>query len=265
MGGAAKRQAASSTKSFRAEITENSPVCDGFMLLGLRPTSGKPPAPAPGQFYMVSAGNFPEPLLKRPFCYFDSIKGKGGFQILYKVQGKGTRALAAMSPGAGLEVLGPLGNTYPNLPKGKKALIIAGGIGIASVMPLIEKFKDRAVVLLGARSKEQLLMSDRVKDALCTLKTVTDDGSHGARGTALDLLREMAPGPEYVIYACGPEVMISAVAWYAQEHGLKGYASMEAYMACGIGACMGCVVSTKQGYRRVCKDGPVFKLEDLLL
>jgi len=256
------RTASMSARSFRAALTGNFEVSPGYRLLSLRP-EGSPPAPKPGQFYMVASGPGPEPLLKRPFCYFDST-GDGDLSMLYKVQGKGTRMLAAMPDGVILDVLGPLGNSYPMPKKGQRPIIVAGGIGIASVMPLIKKFGPEARVVFGARSQEDMVMRREVSGFLCELHGCTDDGTLGLQGTVVDMLHELAPEDDSLIYACGPKPMTRAVVEYAAQKRLKGYASLEEYMACGIGACMGCVVMTKKGYRRVCKEGPVFKLEDLI-
>lgn len=250
-------------KSFRAVITGNFEISLGYRLLTLRP-EGSPPAPRPGQFYMVSTGPLPEPLLKRPFCYFDSSES-GEISMLYKVQGKGTVRLAALSDGVSLDVLGPLGNYYPMPKKGQRPIIVAGGVGIASVMPLIKKFGADAQVVFGARSQEDMVMRKEVSEFLCELHGCTDDGSVGLQGTVVDMLRELEPGEDSIIYACGPKPMTRAVVEYAAGRGLRGYASLEEHMACGIGACMGCVVMTRKGYRRVCKEGPIFKLEDLSL
>jgi dihydroorotate dehydrogenase electron transfer subunit len=255
--------ASSSARSFRATLTGNYEVSPGYRLLELRP-EGRPPKPKPGQFYMVATGPMPEPLLKRPFCYFDH-DGQGSVSILYKVQGKGTQMLSALSDGVSLDVLGPLGNSYPMPKKGARPIIVAGGIGIASVMPLIKKFGAEARVVFGARSREDMVMREEVSEFLCELHGCTDDGSVGLQGTVVDMLGELEPGEESVIYACGPKPMTRAVVEFASERGLKGYASLEENMACGIGACMGCVVMTRKGYRRVCKEGPVFRLEDLAL
>jgi len=260
---AGDRTASNSTRSFRATLAGNFEVSPGYRLLTLRP-EGSPPAPKPGQFYMVSTGPMPEPLLKRPFCYFDH-GGQGTISMLYKVQGKGTQLLSAMPDGVSLDVLGPLGNSYPMPRKGQRPVIVAGGIGIASLMPLIKKFGAEARVVFGARSREDMVMRKEVSVFLCELHGCTDDGSMGLQGTVVDMLRDLEPGKDSVIYACGPKPMTRAVVEYAAGRGLKGYVSLEENMACGIGACMGCVVMTKKGYRRVCKEGPVFRLEDLAL
>ena len=251
----------SASRSFTASITGNFEVSPGYRLLTLRP-EGSPPVPKPGQFYMVSTGRVPEPLLKRPFCFFDNA-GEGDISMLYKVQGKGTEQLSTLPDGASIDVLGPLGNSYPMPGKDLRPLIVAGGIGIASLMPLIKKFGSEARVIFGARTSDEMVMREEVGGFLCELHGCTDDGSVGLQGTVIDMLRDLDPAKESVIYACGPKPMTSAVVEFASTRGITGFVSLEEYMACGIGACMGCVVMTRKGYRRVCKEGPVFKLEDL--
>ncbi len=256
----------SAVKSFEARLMENFEVAPGYMMLTFKLLDGfiPPPAPRAGQFYMVSVGQGDEPLLKRPFCFFDKTS-PGEIAILYKVHGKGTRILASLKLDSVINVIGPLGNTYPALPKGKSPIIVAGGIGIASVMPLIKKFGAKARVVFGARTADEMVMREEVSGFLCEVHGCTDDGTVGIKGTVIDMLKELNPGTESVIYACGPTPMTRAVVEFAQERDIKGYASLEEHMACGIGACMGCVVMTRKGYRRVCKEGPIFKLGDLVL
>jgi dihydroorotate dehydrogenase electron transfer subunit len=211
---------------------------------------------------MLSTGVSGEPLLKRPFCYIDGEHEK--VTILYRVRGKGTHLLRERAPGAVLDVVGPLGNAYPGPRRGTVPVVVAGGIGIASVFPQIRALRGKAVVLYGARSAEELLLLDEVERAARTVTVSTLDGSRGRRGTVLDLMGELSPPGNYTLYVCGPHAMIEAVSTYAADRGLAGYASLEEFMACGVGACMGCVVRTVRGYQRVCREGPVFKLEEIV-
>jgi dihydroorotate dehydrogenase electron transfer subunit len=257
---------------FRAEVLSNQSAGPEHYILSLMPDHGggeslKPKGvlalPRPGQFYMLQAGPFPEPLLKRPLCYFKGHRD-GSLEFLYRVRGKGTRLLAKAAPGDTLEVLGPLGRAWPRPQKGKTPVIVAGGTGLASVFPLIRSLKGRAVVFYGSACGEEVLFQEELEDMAAELRLSTDDGSCGTKGTVIDALGDYQLTPEHVLYSCGPEVMTSAVAAAAKKAGARGYASLEAYMACGVGACMGCVVMTTKGYRRVCREGPVFKLEELV-
>jgi dihydroorotate dehydrogenase electron transfer subunit len=211
---------------------------------------------------MISAGPFPEPLLKRPFCHFS---GNGTIDLLYRLRGKGTRLLSAMKPGADVDVLGPLGNAWPELPKGKAPVVIAGGTGIASVFPLIKSLGRKATVIYGARCGEEVLYKDELLSMSAELHLATDDGTCGIKGTVGDVLNGFFTiSPSQYLYVCGPEIMTRAVAEEAKVRGAKGAASLEAFMAWGIGACMGCAVRTTSGYKRVCREGPVFNLHELV-
>ena len=249
------------SRSFQATITANLPVHAFHNLLTLTVPESTP-HPLPGQFFMIEVSSGTDPLLKRAFSLFRQTPG--GIQILYRIRGKGTELLRHLKEGTVLDVLGPLGSFYP-MPSGDTVpLIIAGGIGIASVFPCIERLAGRAVVLYGARSKEDLLMLHEVKSLAKEVVISTDDGSAGVKGTAADALRDFLsrdalPTVHYCIYACGPHPLLRAVSDIARQHRMRAYVSMEEHMACGIGACLGCVVNTRDGYKRVCKEGPVFE------
>ena len=248
--------------AFRAEVTSNRPVSREHLVLEVRPLAASQ-NPKPGQFYMLQTGAFPEPLLKRPLCHFR--KGKGGtLEFLYRMRGKGTKLLSHMRPGDTLDILGPLGRPYPRPPKGSTPVIIAGGTGLASVFPLIASLKGRAVVFYGSRCGEEILFKGELEDMSAELHLATDDGSCGLKGTVLDVLGDYKLTPEHFVYVCGPDVMAGPAVRAALDAGAKGVASLEAHMACGVGACMGCVIKTTKGYKRVCREGPVFKLEELI-
>lgn len=225
------------------------------------------PEPRPGQFFMIEVNKGTDPLLKRAFSLFR--KTEQGFQILYRIRGKGTEFLKEMKEGSLLEVLGPLGTCYP-LPSGDAIpLVIAGGIGIASVFSFVEQSAGRAIVLYGARTRDDLLMYEELKGFAKEILVSTDDGSAGQKGTIADSLSAfLANTPSaishYRIYACGPHLLLRAVSEIAREHKIPTYISMEEHMACGIGACLGCVVKTRDGYTRVCKEGPVFESKEIV-
>lgn len=214
---------------------------------------------------MLGAGGSLDPLLKRPFSFLGT-NGEG-IQILYRVVGKGTSLMRSLKRGDRVEVVGPLGNPYPN-PGGKSTpLIIAGGVGVASLMPLIERHGKKAIVLYGARTRGELLLLDEI-EALCgDLRASTEDGSYGKKGVVTTLLDKIAADSSqkrHILYACGPKGMLRAVSKAALDRGLKGYVSLEERMACGVGACLGCAVKTKKGYLRVCKEGPVFGIDEVI-
>ncbi len=225
------------------------------------------PEPRPGQFFMIEVNKGTDPLLKRAFSLFR--KTEQGLQILYRIRGKGTEILKKMKEGSVIEVLGPLGTCYP-LPSGDSIpLVIAGGIGIASVFSFVEQCAGRAIAFYGARTKSDLLMHDELKGCAKGVLVSTEDGSAGKKGTIADslsafLANPQSPTPNYRIYACGPHLLLKAVSEIAREYKIPAYISMEEHMACGIGACLGCVVKTRDGYTRVCKEGPVFEAKEII-
>jgi dihydroorotate dehydrogenase electron transfer subunit len=253
------------SRSFRAEVRENVRLSPSHYLLTMSPMA-ETPKPKPGQFYMIGAGGSLDPLLKRPFAAFRVTAG--GLQILYRVRGRGTAAMRELKAGSILEVLGPLGNPYPMPPRGRRPLVVAGGVAVASVFllveTLVESLREKPRVIYGGRGRDELLMLEELKALAGELLISTEDGSEGRKGTAVDLLREAPADPSTLLYVCGPRGMAQAVARVAGQRGLGGYVSLEETMACGLGACLGCAVKTTEGYRMVCKDGPVFRLEEIV-
>jgi dihydroorotate dehydrogenase electron transfer subunit len=226
-------------------------------------------AAKPGQFLTIRCGNATEPLLRRPFG-FHRIE-KGAFRILYKVLGKGTKELSSMEAGDSVDILGPIGNGFPMPKIGKGVLIVAGGMGVAPLAAFAEKLlKDKMrdiSVVIGARDRKSLLCREHFEGLGIKTLVATDDGSCGSKCLATDLIeRRLAAHKNYapVVYACGPSPMLKAVAHVVKKHGLEAYASFEEYIACGVGACLGCAIRTRSGYKLVCKDGPVFNLKEMI-
>lgn len=254
------KPAAAPSRKFKAEITENSKVAPGHLVLSFKPLTVVA-EPGPGQFFMLSVGALHDPLLKRPFSLLR--KSRLEHQILYRVRGRGTALMKALEPGDIIDVVGPLGRPYPRPGRKYTPLIVAGGVAVAAVFRLAETLRHRKpLILYGARTRKELLMLDELEALAGELRTSTEDGSHGQEGTVVDLLGGLPEG-DFMLYACGPRGMLKAVAEVARRREIPGYVSMEENMACGLGACLGCVVVTKSGYRRVCMEGPVFKIEDV--
>ena len=247
------------SRSFQARVVENTALLQDLFLLRMRPL-GHVMYPEPGQFYMVEATRSTDPLLKRPLCVFDAENEEICF--LMRVRGKGTRILSGTPAGEIVNVVGPLGVPYPA--SEKEPLIVAGGIGIASLFPLIKRLAKRTTVIYGARSAGELVFREKIGQYARKLFVATDDGSSGFKGTAVDLFGEVARSrSSVVVYACGPRMMLMEVSAICARSGFECYVSLEENMACGIGSCMGCSVKAKDGYRRVCKKGPVFRAEDI--
>lgn len=167
-------------------------------------------------------------------------------------------------------MIGPLGNGFSFSAgiKNRNIILVAGGIGVAPLMFLAQRLRKGAVtVLIGARTKAQILCANEFKRLGCAVRSATDDGSLGVRGRVTELLEDVlakkAAGRP-ALYGCGPGPMLKAMAEVCRAYGLTAQVSLEAHMACGIGACLGCVVQTTRGYERVCKEGPVFRASDVV-
>ncbi len=249
-----------------AEIAENTEAAPGFFRMRLR-CPALAGAFRPGQFFQMRIGPAGEGcFLRRPFA--PSEYAPDGFAFVYAVAGKGTERMAALPPGARVRVLAPLGNGY-SVPEGMaSALLIGGGCGAPSLAPLAARLRERGVrttAVLGARTAAVLLEHDLFRRAADRLLVATDDGSRGCAGTVVDAYRAGNSGEPFDrVYACGPAPMLRAAAALAEDLGAPCEVSLEERMACGFGACVGCVVPVRAGgegafaYTRVCHDGPVF-------
>lgn len=228
------------------------------------------PTPKPGQFVSVQAE--PHLTLPRPFS-IAGIPAPGRFDLLVEVRGPGTRALDERPVGSKMRVLGPLGNSF-SLPEERgTALLVAGGIGVAGLRLAAQELGrgyHSVHALVGARTSEGLLhhlLPPPTADGEILIETATDDGSEGFHGTVVELMRSVLDegGAPDATYCCGPRGMLDAAAALASDRGLRCQLLLEEVMACGVGACRGCVVETRSGYRTVCSDGPVFEAEELVL
>jgi dihydroorotate dehydrogenase electron transfer subunit len=223
----------------------------------------------PGQFVMLSAGALGsvarhDPLLPRPMAVYRAHESDGDprIEILFKVHGRGTALLADGQAGSRVGVVGPLGTPFPDPPAGARALLVAGGTGIASVYELAAGLSSRGVavqVLLGARAADDLMGETDFEALTATLRVATEDGSRGRRGLVTALLSEaLSEAAPACVYACGPTPMMAAAAAIAAEHAVPCWVSLENPMACGFGVCLGCAAPLRQGgFALVCRDGPV--------
>jgi len=237
----------------------------------------------PGQFVHVLCGTSNDPLLRRPFSIHDADPDSGQVALLYEIRGRGTALLAEKSPGETLDVLGPLGNGFSLPDTGDRPVwLVGGGMGAAPLYFLARRIADTAgsecmTFNMGARTADMHICLDGFRcfcpgDPESRYWISTDDGSLGDRCFATDLLtrriENMDTGSAPVIYACGPDAMLRVVARIANEHSLECQVSLEAKMACGVGACMGCVVKIRDGggyeYVRVCREGPVFDAREVI-
>jgi NAD(P)H-flavin reductase len=227
--------------------------------------SGGPADPQPGQFYMLSSaegwggGADERPYLPRAFSYARVREGELSF--LLEVVGPGTARLAELTPGDGLALVGPLGLGWRPPREDTRPLLVGGGIGAAPLICLQEDLEPDATVLLGFRSGAHAEAATLFAGSPAL---ATDDGSAGRQALVTDLLREeLDADPGATVFACGPPAMLEAVRVVCAEVGVPAQLALESGMACGFGACFGCVVATREGYIRLCVDGPVLDAEQL--
>ena len=210
-------------------------------------------------------------LLPRPISICQVDRQKGAIRLVYRIAGAGTAEFAGWQIGQKVEVLGILGNGFPvEEYKGKKVLLLGGGIGIPPMLELARELKEQdnnPTIIVGYRDKNLFLHYDlqRYGRALAA----TEDGSVGVKGNVLDALQQEKLCPE-VMMACGPMPMLRAIKNYAAQNDIKAYISLEERMACGVGACLGCVCkTTKKDHHshvnnaRICTDGPVFDAQEV--
>lgn len=218
------------------------------------------PDPRPGQFYMLAAverwggGKDERPFLPRAFSYLRRRPGE--LEFLLEDVGPGTRRLGELEPGEDLWLLGPLGRGFDAPGEGRRPLLVGGGIGIVPLVALQAELA--APALLGFRDAPHAEAATLLDDVILA----TDDGSRGHRGLVTELLEEHL-GEPVELYACGPPAMLEALRGTAVARGVPAQLALEAGMACGFGACFGCVVPTHDGYVRTCVDGPVLPAADL--
>jgi len=240
----------------------------------LRCRDGTGPRPRAGQFYMLQAGerwgggDGERPFLPRAFSVMRAVARVTGVQLHFLIEevGPGTKRLAELGAGDPLTLVGPLGNAFEPPREGRAALLVGGGVGIAPLAIWQDERGRDARVLLGFRDQAHALGA-----ALLTNPTVaTDDGSVGHHGLVTELLEDELDerDDELEVYACGPPAMLEAVRTICADRGVPAQLALESGMACGFGACFGCVVPTRDGYLRLCVDGPVLyasRLESALV
>ncbi|HOO80561.1 MAG TPA: dihydroorotate dehydrogenase electron transfer subunit [Lachnospiraceae bacterium] len=227
----------------------------------------------PGQFLMVYLKN-PSKLLGRPISICDVDREKGLLRMVFRTIGEGTKELAAYQKGTKISVLGTLGNGYdPDWLKDKKVIVMGGGIGIppmllASKTIVKDNISDKTPEIVLGYANQDLFLKEEF-DAYANVSIATMDGSVGTKGTVLDAMKEKNIQGD-VIIACGPMPMLRAVKQYAAEHQMEAYISLEERMACGVGACLGCVCKTvKKDFHthvnktRICVEGPVFDAKEV--
>ncbi|MBQ9839222.1 MAG: dihydroorotate dehydrogenase electron transfer subunit [Oscillospiraceae bacterium] len=235
------------------EIIENRPLTDQVYRMRLRGDTAA--ITAPGQFVNILLDGL---YLRRPISVCD-VEGDV-LTIIYKVVGKGTEAMSRMSGGK-LDILTGLGNGYDLSVSGQQPVLLGGGVGVPPMYLLARELVaqgKQVSVILGFNTKNEVFYEDEFKALGCEVIVTTVDGSYGVKGFVTDALKNVGYSH---FYTCGPEPMLKAV---YKATTTSGQMSFEERMGCGFGACMGCSCKTLTGYKRICKDGPVMRKEEIL-
>lgn len=256
--------------------------------------------PEPGQFISLRLGEHYPVLFRRPFSVFRSTRQDSGaleMEIVYRVVGRGTRFMTRLNEDHHLDVIGPLGRGFQFRSDRPYHVLLAGGIGAASLFMLGRRISVLSKgepftlhVLIGARTRTSVVLEKEFHALDARVRVSTDDASYGYGGSVIDMFRDTLDNneipPDAAVYSCGPEPMLRTLAGFCREHGLDTQVAMERPMMCGIGACLACVCKVDKanimksrdltsshvqldpeqdfGYALVCKDGPVFDIKELV-
>lgn len=252
--------------SFTAVVLRHRQIAQHIYEMWLSPHPAMVAA-RPGQFVHIAVSDTHDPLLRRPISICQ-VNSTGEWSIVYRQQGRGTNLLTKMTPGMQISILGPLGNgyTWPTTPNGT-ALLVGGGVGVPPLLFLAQRLKEtgwEVKIALGFLNKESTILVDEFCSLGLHVSLATQDGSLGQPGLVLDLLTNT---DAVAVYSCGPLPMLQAVAGWCRQKKLPCQVSLEARMACGVGACLGCVCQVQHpnnptpSQERVCREGPVFNAE----
>ena len=236
------------------EITENRPLTKNVFLMRLSGDTSD--ITAPGQFVNLKLDGF---FLRRPISVCDSCEGV--LTLIYKVVGQGTEYMSKMPVGEKIDILTGLGNGYDTSVSGDSPLLVGGGVGVPPLYKLAKELRadgKNVTVILGFNTKDEIFWEKEFEALGATVIVATVDGSYGTHGFVTDAMK----GLSYTyFYSCGPEPMLKALYRAAES---DGEMSFEERMGCGFGACMGCSCKTVTGNKRICKEGPVLKKEDII-
>jgi len=224
-----------------------------------------------GHFTHIRIDRRQDRILRRPFSIHDTDPSSGTVKVVYKVVGRGTAILSGLGPGDTIDAMGPLGRPFSPPPPDALPVAVAGGYGAAAMFMLTRK--RRGVLLMGARSAADVILTERYRNAGYETRVATNDGSEGTKGFVTDLIPALVaenPGKKLFFYGCGPHPMLMALAKLLRGRGLDGELSVDHVMCCGVGACFACVVKVNDPgspdgwrYARSCSEGPVFPLADV--
>lgn len=220
----------------------------------------------PGQFVHI----LPEGLgLRRPISIAGIDKENGTLRIVFAIRGKGTEVLSRLNTGDHMDMIAPIGHGFTLLPEASHVILVGGGIGVPPMLPLAVYYGSKATAISGFRSFPQVILQEDLEQYGAQTICCTEDGTAGAvKGFVTQPLEQLLSEGADAVYACGPEPMLRAVAELCMRNKTYCEVSLEERMACGIGACLGCACRTKEEdgehFRHVCKNGPVFRAEEVL-
>ncbi len=258
-------------KDHHCPVLDQVMISPGYYLLSLTaPQIAR--AAVPGQFVLIRCGTRYDPFLRRPLSIHQVKRERGEISLLYQARGTGTRWLAGRGKGDLVSLLGPLGRGFTYSGREKRGLLVGAGVGVAPLLFLageLAALEWKLVILIGARTKAGILRVESFQ-RYGFVKTITGDGSTERQGTILSLLEEETKETDWEgIYACGPRAVLKGVQKISRETGVPAQISLEERMACGVGACLGCVCEGTAGevlrYLRVCREGPVFDAGEVIL
>ena len=224
----------------------------------------------PGQFVHIKVEGF---TLRRPISICDIDRRNGSIRIVFEIRGHGTAKITDSNVGDNIDMIAPLGNGFTlieNIASDRRIITVGGGIGVAPLLGAAKVFRESATAIIGFRSYAQIILANDFKQNDVHVITCTDDGSVGVKGSVVEPLKaELAKNDVDMVYACGPQPMLAAIVQICEKENIPCELSLEQRMGCGVGACAVCACGItreqKESMLMVCKDGPVFKGEEVLL
>ncbi|MDD5679346.1 MAG: dihydroorotate dehydrogenase electron transfer subunit [Kiritimatiellae bacterium] len=246
----------------------------GYRLLTLK-SKRIAPMVRPGQFVHLRLPSPADAVLRRPFSVFRAQAGR--LAILYKTVGKGTQAMATLCAGDEINILGPLGQGFPNVRKDTLPLLVAGGYGMAALYLVAQRAPVKGIVFVGGAGADDILCADDFRRLDWDVRVATEDGSAGKKGLVTRILdawlNKELHGRQPEFFACGPNGLLKAICKRVGRGGWDGWISMDRHMGCGLGACLACVQKVCKrdaagretwAWARVCTEGPVFACRDIV-
>lgn len=224
----------------------------------------------PGQFVHVQIPSLSDRILRRPFSICDMEDDV--LTVVYKIVGTGTARLAEVQPGMSCSIMGPLGTFFPECSADQIPVLIDGGYGAAATLPIARRWKQKGILLLGARTKDDVLLTEEYRNCGYDVRIATQDGSVGIKGLVTELIPQAIADTnrKCVFYSCGPNGMLMTIGKLSLEQEIETYLTLDHQMCCGVGACFACVIKVKSEtspdgwkYSRSCCEGPVYSAKEV--